>query len=155
MSAFDDGFDDGFDGGFGMAIAYTKHDPRLFYAAIKTRLETTSISTGESQAPGTTKPYFVVEPMDEDSDPDVRGTLGDAHVSTLFEFRVRSVGLNQEQALWTQKKARDVLLGWKPTVTGYTCGFVEKSGGFGVFRDDDIQPPLFDVVDEFICFVSA
>jgi hypothetical protein len=32
---------------------------------------------------------------------------------------------------------------------------VERDGGFPVFRDDDIQPPIFDVVDEFVCFVSS
>lgn len=136
-------------------MSYTAHDPRLFYAAIKTRLETTSVSVGESQAPGTTKPYLVVEPMDEDSEPDTMGTLGDGHVTTNYVWRVRSVGSTQEQCLWAQQKARSVLLGWQPTVSGFSCGFVEKDGGFGVFRDDDIQPPVFDVVDEYVCFVSG
>ena len=135
-------------------MTYTIHDPRLFYAAIKTRLETTNLSVGASQAPGTTTPYLVIEPMDEDDDPDIHGTLGDGHVTTVYMWRVRSVGSTQEQCLWAQQKARSVLLGWQPTVTGFSPGFVEKSGGFGVFRDDDVQPPIFDVVDEFVCFVS-
>jgi hypothetical protein len=132
----------------------TVHDPYLFFAAIKTRLATLSLPVGESQAPGTTKPYLMIEPVVEDDDPEVKGTLGDRHASTVFSWRVRAVGITQEQVLLTQKRVRGVLLGWTPTVTGFKCGPVEKDGGFGVFRDDDVQPPLFDVVDEFVCFVG-
>lgn len=138
-------------------MAYTAHDPRTFYDAIVTRLSgQTSKNIGEANAPSdTTTPYAVVYQLDEQDNPETLGNLTDAHESTFFAWQVTSVGADANEAQWMQQKVRAALLGWQPTVSGITCGFVERDGGTGVTRDDDLQPPLFYAVDRFVCFASA
>jgi hypothetical protein len=141
-------------------VTYTAHDPRLFYDAILARLIAQSIARGLGSGAGLTAPYAVVFPLDEDGDPTEVGTLADAHESTWFAFRVFSVGTSTlpgggaSQALWMQQKVRSALLGWKPTVAGISLGRIERDGGFGLRRDDDVQPPIFDIADDFRVFAS-
>ena len=135
-------------------MAYTAHDPRLFYDAILARLTAQSVTNGLGSGNGLTAPYAVVFPLDEDGDPTEVGTLADAHDSTWFAFRVFSVGTTGEQSLWLQKKVRSALLGWEPTVAGISLGVVERDGGFGLRRDDDVQPAIFDIADDFRVFAN-
>lgn len=135
-------------------MTYTAHDPRLFYDTILARLTAQSINRGLGSGDGLAAPYAAVFPLDEDGDPTEVGTLADAHDSTWFTFRVFSVGTTGEQALWVQQKVRAAFLGWEPTVAGLSLGVVERDGGFGLRRDGDIQPPLFDVADDFRVFAS-
>jgi hypothetical protein len=135
-------------------MTYTAHDPRLFYNAILARLTAQSIARGLGSGSGLTAPYAVVYPLDEDGDPTEVGTLADAHESTWFTFRVSSFGTTGEQVLWLQPKVRAALLGWKPTVAGISLGRIERDGGFGLRKDDDVQPPIFDVADDFRVFAS-
>jgi hypothetical protein len=135
-------------------MTYSAHDPRLFYDAILARLTAQSVARGLGEKPSDDPPYAVIFPLDEDGDPTEVGTLADAHDSTWFSFRVFSVGTSGEQALWEQQKVRAALLGFKPTVSGISLGVIERDGGFGLRRDDDVQPAIFDVADDFRVFAS-
>ena len=135
-------------------MTYTAHDPRLFYDAILARLTAQSVARGLGEKPSGDPPYAVIYPLDEDGDPTEVGTLSDAHESTWFSFRIFSVGTSGEQALWEQQKVRAALLGWEPTVSGISLGVIERDGGFGLRRDDDVQPAIFDVADDFRVFAS-
>lgn len=134
-------------------MTYTAHDPNAFYAAVKTRLEgQTSKNIGRVEAPAdVTLPYAVIYPLVEADDPELNGTLADAHETTVFEWQVTSVGGTAEQAEWMQQKVRSALLGWSPTGD---FGVVEKSGGQGTRRDDGTQPAQFFAVDTFMVFAS-
>lgn len=130
-------------------MAFTAHDPRVFYDAVVAQLATsTGKSIGEGVAPSNdTPPYAVVYPQDET---DLDSTLADPTDLTLFEWLVVSVGDTQDQALWMNQKVRAALLGWQPVVTGITCGFVTRDGGRGVLREDDVQAPKFSAADRFV-----
>lgn len=129
-------------------MPYTAHDPRVFYDAVISRLETsTGKNIGQGEAPpNLTLPYAVVRSQDET---DVDVNLADPHDLTIFEWFVMSVGSTEDQALWMQQKVRVALLGWQPSVAGITCGFVMRDGGAGVTREDAAQPPTFFAVDRF------
>lgn len=136
-------------------MTYTAHDPRVFYAAVKARLETTGKNIGDGEAPSDlTVPYAVLYSLDEPADPDRNGTLADAHATTVFEFQVTSIGDTAEQARWMQQKTRSVLVGWSPVVSGLSCGPAARSGGQGVRRDDGTQPARFFAVDTFTVFAA-
>lgn len=134
----------------------TAFDERTFYAAIVTRLGTsTGKNIGLAEAPANvTTPYSVVWPLDPDDDPDSYGDLSDAHAAQLYSWQVTSVGATTDEALWMQQKVRAALLGWSPTVSGLTCAEVERSGGQGLTRDDDLRPPVFYAIDRFVCFAA-
>lgn len=134
----------------------TAFQQRPIIDAVVARLVSeTGKNIGEAVAPSsTTLPYAVVYARGEDSDPEVHGTLDDAHDSTFFEWQVTSVGETQDQALWMTDKARTALVGWTPVVSGRTFGEVEVSLAQPVTRDDDVSPPRFYGVDEYRVFGS-
>lgn len=129
-------------------MAFSAHDPRVFYDAVVARLTTsTGKNIGEAQAPANvTVPYAVVYPQDET---DLESTLADPHDLTQFEWLVTCVGDTADQVLWMLQKVRVALLGWQPAPAGETCGFVMRDGGQGVLRDDSVQPPKFTATDRF------
>jgi hypothetical protein len=137
-------------------MTYTAHNPQTFYGAVASRLSSqTSKNIGRAEAPSDrTLPYAVVYPLNEADDPDVNGTLSDAHETTVFEWQVTSVGGTAEQAEWMQHQVRSALLGWEPTVAGVSFGKVERSGGQGTRRDDGTQPAQFFAVDTFTVFAN-
>lgn len=146
-------------------MAYTAHDPRLFYNAIITRLTSqiqigspaAAISVGEAEAPDDAldrTPYAVLYQLDEDDNPDVTGDLADPHRGTYFNWQVTSVGKDPDEAQWLQQKVRSALLGFSPSVSGVSCERIERDGGDGVRREDQAQPARFRAVDTFICFTE-
>lgn len=134
-------------------MTYTAHDPDTLYAAVVSRVgSSTGKQVGRVQAPATkTLPYAVVYPLADPADPDVHGVLSDPHKTTVFEWQVTSVGGTAEQAEWMQHRVRSALLGWSPTGS---YGRVELSGGQGTRRDDGTQPALFFAVDVYRVFAS-
>lgn len=134
-------------------MTYTAHDPRLFYDAIVSRLSSqTGKNIGRVEAPSDrTLPYAVVQPVTDAAE---ATSLGDAHETTVYDFQVSGWGDTPDQAEWMIKEVRDALLGWTPTVSGRSLNPIEKIGGAGTIRDDSIQPPLFQAIDEFSVFVS-
>lgn len=134
-------------------MTYTVHDPSLVYSAIVTRIAAqTGKNIGRGEAPSDrTLPYAVVYPLDDTDNPT---SLGDAHETTVYEFQVTSVGEYPLGAEWMQTQVRTALLGWTPTVSGRSFGPVEKSGGQGTRRDDNVQKPVFYAVDRFTVFAS-
>lgn len=138
-------------------MAYTAHDPRLFYAAVASRLSSQTgknVEVGRAPA-STTTPYAVVYPLDEDDDPETQGDLADPHRGTFFVWQVTSVGADDDETLWMQQKVRAALVGWQPTVSGITCGFAERDGGDGLRREDGAQPARLRTADTFRCFATA
>lgn len=134
-------------------MTYTIHDPGLLYAAVVTRLASqTGKNIGRVEAPSDkTLPYAVVYPVDDSAPPT---SLGDTQEVTVHEFQVTSVGATPQQAEWMQTKVRTALLGWVPTVTGYSFGRVDKIGGQPSQRDDGVQPAQFFATDDYTVFTS-
>jgi hypothetical protein len=132
-------------------------DPRLFYAALATRLASeTGKNIGQSVAPATnTTPYAILHPLSEDIDPERLGTLADPHTSTFFEWQVSSYGTTLEQASWMVKEVRDALFNWRPVVAGFSFGLVELTAVNPVVPDNSVQPPLFQGVDLFVVFTTT
>jgi hypothetical protein len=67
-------------------------------------------------------------------------------------FQVTAVGGDMDEAQWMQYEVRLALLGWSPTVTGWTFGPIRLDLPSGVLRDDD--GPVFYTTDRFFVFVS-
>jgi hypothetical protein len=111
-------------------------------AAVTTRLETTGKDVGQAVSPGVAPPYMVLYPQ---SDTGYEGSLSDPHEQVTQTFQVTAVGDSMEEAAWMQEKARGVLLGWIPSVTGATP--IELDFGSGIFRDPD--GPVFFSTDRF------
>lgn len=134
--------------------SYTAHDPRLQINAVLVRLDSeTGRPVGDAVAPDDdTRPYMVVYSLDDDP---FEMSQADPHMVANPAFQVTSVGDNREQAQWMQKKVRDALLGWRPTITGYAAGPIEGLLAGRVFRDPDVQPPLFSAVDRFTFRIQA
>lgn len=132
------------------------HSPDGFYQAILTRIAAASLTVGDNEAPASTAtPYVVLYDLEEDDDPETYGTLTDPHTGTIFRFQVTSVGASPREARWAQAKVRTQLIAWSPSVTGLTCGQVERDGGIGVQRDDNTKPVRYYAADRFACFASS
>lgn len=130
-------------------MAFSAHDPRVFYDAIVARLvASTGESIGYGQAPTivANEPYAVVHPRDED---DIDASLGDPTDVTIFNWQVTSVGQTPGQTFGMQQKARAALLGWQPVVAGIACSLVLRDGGQGLTPDDATQPRSFFTADLF------
>jgi hypothetical protein len=134
-------------------MAYTAHDPRVFYDAVVTQLaSSTGKNIGKAQAPSASAvPYAVVYPLDES---DTNTSLADLTDVTIFRWQVSSIGDSLDQVLWMQQKVRAALLGWIPTVAGVSVMPVAREGGFSASRDDDVQPPKYFVGDIFTAFAD-
>lgn len=135
-------------------MAYTAHNPRLFFDAIVAQIATsTGKNVGEAQAPtNETVPYAVVYPLSDES---AEGSLSNPVEIAVWAWQVTCVGSTLDQAQWMQHKVRVALLGWTPTVAGLGTTPVNLLDGAGVTRDDDIQPPLFYSTDRFLAYTSA
>jgi hypothetical protein len=123
-------------------VTYTAWSVRPLAAAVITRLVTTGKAVGQAIAPSSDPPYMVIYPQ---SDTGTEGSLSDPHEQVTQTFQVTAVGDSMEEAAWMQHKARQVLLGWTPGITGATP--IELDFGSGVFRDPD--GPVFYTTDRF------
>lgn len=135
-------------------MAYTVHDPKAFFAAIVTRLGTsTGKNIGLAIAPAnTTFPYAVVYPLGDDRN---EGALNNPSEVVVWAWQVTCVSDKVAGTQWMQTKARTALHGFTPTVAGLGTTPIELSDGSGVTRDDSLQPPLFYSTDRFVAFTSA
>lgn len=66
-----------------------------------------------------------------------------------WAMRVTSVGSTPEQARWCAERVETALLDIRPTVTGRKCSTVDKTLALPVQRDDDVDPAVFYIPDEF------
>lgn len=64
-------------------------------------------------------------------------------------WQASAVGKSRREVQWAAEKARDALKGWVPVVTGRVCGPVKRVASDGVFRDDDVTPPVLVGVDRY------
>lgn len=135
-------------------MADTAHDPRLFYAAIVTRLGTsTGMNIGAAEEPDVTldsnskltDPYGIVYPVREDFD----GSLSEPHIIDVWRFQVTCVGRDMTQAQWMQQKVRAGLLGHVPTVSGLRTTAIRLLDGSGIERDTDFTPHRFYSTDRY------
>lgn len=134
-------------------MAYTVHDPQAFYAAIVTRIGTSTGKTvGLVEAPANnTYPYAVVYPqVDESSE----GSLADPTQAVTWSWQVTCVSNGAAGAQWMQQKVRVALHGHTPTVTGLGTTPIELVDGSAITRDDSLSPPLFYSTDRFIALTS-
>lgn len=129
----------------------TVHNPRLLYNAIITRLATqTEKSVGDAVRPDNpSNPYAVVYPLPDRA---TLGTLTDPNAISLQLFQVTCVGTDMDEAQWMQNRVRSALLGWTPTLVGFTANRIELDLGSGVLRDDD--GPVFYTTDRFSLYVE-
>jgi hypothetical protein len=133
-------------------VTFTIHDPRPLYDAVVTRIAgQTSKPCGEAvRPPDAEPPYAVVYPL---PDRDNVGTLTDPHLISWQLFQVTCVGDTMDEAQWMQRAVRAGLLGWTPTVAGWSPNRVELDLGSGVVRDDD--GVVFYTTDRFSIYMEA
>lgn len=127
---------------------YTVHEPKPIYVAIKTQLETTGKAVGFGQSPGGDKPYMVLDPIDEV----FNGSISDPNQIDVHQFYVRCIGDDMYEAQWMQAKARGVLNGWTPTVTGLGTTAIRLDQSINQGRDPD--GPAYTALDRFELFTS-
>ncbi len=129
-------------------MTFSVHEPLPLYSAIGTRLATTGKLVGYSQSPGGDKPYMVLDPVDELFE----GSIGDPSVVDVHQFYVRCIGDTLDEAQWMQGKARGVLVGWTPTVTGLTTFPIRLDQAIG--RGRDPQGTAITELDRYEIFTS-
>lgn len=134
-------------------MAYSVHDPRVFFAAITTRIaSSTSKEVDLARAPANnTYPYAVVYPLDDESS---EGALNDPTQIVTWAWQVTCVSDGAAGAQWMQQKVRAALHGFTPTVAGLGTTPIELMNGSGITRDDAISPPLFYSTDRFTAYTS-
>ena len=97
-------------------------------------------------------PYAVVQPL-----PDFDREASFAELMTegdiVHSVQITSVGETRKQAQWMSDRIRESfiaanLTGW----TGRKITLVELDDGNEVERDDDLQPPLFYGLDDFLVY---
>lgn len=126
-------------------------------AALQTSLIAGQVPTGMAErpedvgwqgAPGssTYTAYTVLWPDPGDPLP---GSLGGRHSDLLLEFQVTAVGQTALQAMWMLDKARTVLLGTPPPVTGRQVWPLWQIDKQRAQRDDDETPAVFYAVAIF------
>lgn len=129
----------------------TIHEPRPLHAAIKTQLETTGKQIGLGKAPADPDPpYAVLYPLPDRS---AEGSLSNPWQVATQMFQVTYVGDDMTEAQWMQEKARGVLLGWAPTVSGWSPGPVEMDLP-NVIGQTDFDGPVFTLADRYSIYVS-
>ncbi len=136
-------------------MPYTVHDPQAFFAAIVTRIGTsTGKPVGLAEAPAVnTYPYAVVYPLGDESS---EGSLPDPTQAVTYAFQVTCVSDSGAGAQWMQTKTRVALNGFTPTVAGEGTTPIELVDGSGITRDDGLSgnPTLFYSTDRFIALTS-
>lgn len=122
-------------------------DTRLATDAVITALATTGKQIGDGVAPAAAVfPYAVVTPL---ADVGYSGPINDGQADVEMAWQVTAVGQTRSQAQWMQDACRDALINGSLSISGRTVMTIDLSGGSGVERDDDFQPPLFYAVDIF------
>jgi hypothetical protein len=136
-------------------MTYTIWETRPLAAAVTTQLETTGMAVGQAISPGVAPPYMVLYPQ---SDAGTEGSIADPHQIVTQTFQVTCVGKGtttgedgMEEAQWAQHKARGVLVGWTPGITGASP--IQLDFGSGVFRDPD--GPVFYTTDRYRVFIGS
>lgn len=82
------------------------------------------------------------------------GPIADDAADLTYNFQVTAVGETVEKAEWVADLARTALLTTDLTVSGRHCDPTSPTGGSGVQRDDDINPPLYYRADTYTTYTS-
>jgi hypothetical protein len=130
----------------------TVHKPRLLTDAVAARLAAqTGKSVGEGERPeGASPPYAVVHPAPTRA---THGGLTDPNQIRQNTFHVVYVGDTVDEAQWMQEKCQQALLGWAPTVTGFTPGVIELDQE-NLFSRSDLDGPTYEIADRYLVYVS-
>ena len=138
-------------------MTYMVHNQQTIIDAILARLVAqSSRPVGDAEAPtDNTRPYAVLYPLGDDPDPDTRGTLSDPVQSTVIEFQITSVGDTRQSAQFMANHAAATIVGWSPTVAGYSFGPISREAGADApRRDESSESTLFYQVDRYSVFVN-
>lgn len=71
------------------------------------------------------------------------GPIADDAADLVYGFQVTAVATTVEQCEWVADLARTALLTTDLTVTGRHCDPTSPTGGPGIQRDDDVNPPVY------------
>lgn len=124
-----------------MTFTVVPQDPLV--KAVIAALEATNFPVGDVRAPEGSIPYSVVYGLDDE---DLDGPMNDWQADVRHVIQVTTVGETPEQARMLQDKNR-VEIYQTAAPAGRSVALVERTGGAGVERDPDEQPPLFYSVD--------
>ena len=130
----------------------TVHKPRLLYDAIRTRIATaTSKPCGEGKRPpGASTPYSVLRPAPNRGS---YGTLTDPNQTRVRTFQVFYVGDDMDEAQSLQEACQASLLGWSPTVAGFTPGPIELDLE-DLINGPDHDGPTYEIADRYLITVD-
>ncbi len=127
---------------------------RILTSAVLTKLKTNSGSfkIGDGQAPADdTRPYAVLYALDE---AEREGDMSTIDVTGWYEYQITTVGNTREQAEGLADLLRTLMLAANLTPSGFSMFPFRKVVTGLPERDDDVQPPLFYVVQTVEGFVA-
>ncbi|MFP4074049.1 MAG: hypothetical protein ACLFVZ_08415 [Actinomycetota bacterium] len=130
----------------------TVHKPRPLYDAIKTRIaDQTGRPCGKGKRPPEAEPPYSV--LRAAPDRDSYGTLTDANQTRVRTFQVFYVGDDVDEAQQLQTDCQSALLGWAPTVDGFTPGPIELDQG-DLIDGPDHDGPTYEIADRYLIAVD-
>lgn len=130
----------------------TVHKPRLLHNDIQDRLEDqTGRPVGKGKRPdGASAPYAVLHQTPTRA---THGALTDPNQIRRQTFQVVYVGDDIDEAQWMQEQCQAALLGWSPTVTGFSPGAIELDSE-NLFSRADFDGPTHEIADRYLVYVS-
>lgn len=130
----------------------TVHKPRLLHNDIGDRLESeTGKPSGKGKRPADADPpYTVVHAAPTRS---TEGGLTDPNQIRQNTFHVVYIGADKDEAQWMQEQSQKALLGWAPTVTGFSPGKIELDQE-NLFGRSDMDGPTYEIADRYLVYVS-
>lgn len=108
------------------------------------------VGAGRKPDDTTSDRWVVLYPLAAEYD----GPVADYAADLTYTFQVTSVAATVEQAEWVADLARTALLGTDLTVAGRHCDPTSPTGGSGIQRDDDVNPPCFYRADTYTTYTS-
>jgi hypothetical protein len=86
-------------------------------------------------------------------DRDTYGTLTDANQTRVQTFQVFYVGADMDSAQFLQEAVQTALLGWAPTVAGFSPSRIELDLG-DLLGGPDFDGPTYEIADRYLIYVD-
>lgn len=111
---------------------------------------TVPVGVGRKPDDTTSDRWAVLYPLAVEYD----GPIADDAADLTYNFQITAVAATLEQCEWVADLARTALLTTDLTVTGRHCDPTSPTGGSGIQRDDDVDPPVFYRADTYETYTS-
>ena len=124
---------------------------RIVTDAVVANLAAAGLTVGDGQAPDAGFPHVIVYPIPDDGRD---GPSNDRHADVRHQYQLTCVGQYRDQAEWVSDEARTALTTTPITVAGFTVMGVDEGLAGGTSREDDESPPVFNVADTYVIWMT-